>query len=81
MGVSTFFRGFLPPKDEAAIVKYVSRKEEYVEKRAKIAHRVAYSPFKLLKTIDFMGWMLLLSGWLAWTCDGYDYFSGWSAKS
>jgi hypothetical protein len=25
-----------------------------------------------MRSIDFTGWMLLLSGWLAWTMDGYD---------
>lgn len=30
------------------------------------------SPFSIMRSIDFTGWMLLLSGWLAWTMDGYD---------
>jgi len=28
-----------------------------------------------MRSIDFTGWMLLLSGWLAWTMDGYDVSS------
>jgi hypothetical protein len=34
-----------------------------------------HSPFKILRSISLEGHLLLLSGWLAWTCDGYDYFS------
>lgn len=30
------------------------------------------SPLKLCRSIDLKGWLLLLSGWLAWTVDGYD---------
>jgi hypothetical protein len=33
------------------------------------------SPFKILASISLEGHLLLLSGWLAWTVDGYDYFS------
>ena len=33
------------------------------------------SPFKILGSISLEGHLLLLSGWLAWTSDGYDYFS------
>lgn len=29
------------------------------------------NPFKLLREINFMGWMLFLSGWFCWTCDGW----------
>jgi len=36
---------------------------------------VIVNPFSIMRSIDFTGWMLLLSGWLAWTMDGYDYFS------
>ncbi|KAI5452287.1 hypothetical protein NCC49_000851 [Naganishia albida] len=33
------------------------------------------NPFKILRSISLEGHLLLLSGWLAWTVDGYDYFS------
>lgn len=37
--------------------------------------RLKRSPFKILRSISLEGHLLLLSGWLAWTVDGYDYFS------
>ncbi|KAJ9097302.1 hypothetical protein QFC21_004971 [Naganishia friedmannii] len=61
----------LPPKQnkEDVIIKQVLRDSE-------LAMLVYDNPFKILGSISLEGHLLLISGWLAWTCDGYDYFSG-----
>ena len=37
--------------------------------------QVTKNPIKLLRMVDRKGWLFFLSGWFAWTCDGYDFFA------
>jgi len=36
---------------------------------------VTKNPIKLLRMVSLSGWLFFLSGWFAWTCDGYDFFA------
>ena len=33
------------------------------------------NPIKLFRMVSLTGWLFFLSGWFAWTCDGYDFFA------
>jgi len=38
--------------------------------RPKKDENATKNPFKFLREISFQNWMLFLSGWFCWTCDG-----------
>lgn len=44
-------------------------------KTERSADDVIYNPFKLLGMVKAMDWLYFISGWFAWTVDGFDFFT------
>ncbi|GMK58600.1 hypothetical protein CspeluHIS016_0600420 [Cutaneotrichosporon spelunceum] len=44
-------------------------------KTERSADDVIYNPFRLLGMVKAMDWLYFISGWFAWTVDGFDFFT------
>ncbi len=44
-------------------------------KTERSADDVIYNPFKLMAMVKPMDWLYFISGWFAWTVDGFDFFT------